>query len=93
MEPDATYVVCAALPYDLSRDIWCGRDHHAVKLTWHRSDIAVTLHTLDLRGLGVERKYLVAGISELAEHGVGGLAWLPGDARYREAPSTEKRGY
>jgi hypothetical protein len=41
MEPHAAYTMVAALLYDLSGDIWRGRDHDTVKWTWYGSDVGI----------------------------------------------------
>ena len=91
MEPDAAYTMVHALPDNLDRDIWRGRDHDTVKLPWYGSDVAVARGALHLRGLWVDGKHLVPRASQLAEHGVGCLVRVSGDAGHGYASSTKKR--
>jgi hypothetical protein len=80
-----------ALPYNLDRDIGRRCDHDTVKVDRYGCDVAETPYALHLRGLWVDRKHLVPRASQLAEHGVGRLARVPGDAGHGYAPSPKKR--
>lgn len=91
MEPHSAYTMVTALPYNLDGDIWRSRDHDTVKLHWYGCDVAVTPYALHLRDLRVDRKHLVPRVSQLAEHGVGRLARVPGDAGHGYASSPKKR--
>jgi hypothetical protein len=91
MQPHSAYTAVIALPYDLNRDIWRSRDHDAVRLHWYGCDVAVTPYAFQLRGLWVDRKDLVPTASQLAEHGIGRLARVSGDARHGYASSPKKR--
>jgi hypothetical protein len=61
-------------------------------LPWYGPNVGITLCALDLRGMRIDGKHLVAGVSQLTEHGVGGLTLMPGDAGYGKASSSKKRG-
>src|SRR5262245_35810918 len=91
MEPHSAYILVAALPHDLDRDIRRRRDHDTVELRWYGSELAVTPCALHLRGVWVDGKCFVSRGSQLAKDGVGRLTWVPGDAGHSYLAPLKKR--
>ena len=87
MKPDPRHATLLALANDRGRDTGMGGNQNTIELTGYGSDIRVTLHTLDLLGVGVHREHLVPAIPQFLEHGVGGDVSVPRDARNSDAVS------
>jgi hypothetical protein len=90
MEPYSAYTMVDALLDNLDRHIWRSRDHDTVNFSGYGSDLAVTPGPLHVRGVWVDGKHFVPRASQLAEHGVGCLVRLAGDAGHGETPSPKK---
>jgi hypothetical protein len=90
MEPDSRHTVVTTLSYDLNRNIRPRRNHDTVKGPLDGSHVAITSSVLDLRGIRVDRKHVIANIPQFAEHGVCGLVRIARDARYSYPLSTKK---
>src|SRR5207253_10985131 len=68
-------------------------DHDRVDAPWDRAQIVVAAIALNLVSVRVDREDLVASLAQALIHNVAPVALrLPGDARNRNPPVSQKRG-
>ena len=84
MQPDARDARGDAVGDDALGHRGRGGDHHTIEPLRNRRDVGIAAITLDLAGVGIDGKDLVAGRAQTPIDQVGGLLGVAGDAGHRE---------
>jgi hypothetical protein len=92
MEPGTGNSAVAALADQLGRDLGVRGYDDPIDDPRNGGEVRVTPHAFDLRCVWIDWECFVAGVTQLAVHGVGCLSRLSRHARYGDPLATEELG-